>query len=54
MIKLQRECLPIVRGKAADPFHSSAALQKLAHDDSFWSATAKLSLFTSARRSNPC
>jgi len=31
-------------GKAADPLRFSAALQKLAHQASFWSATAELSL----------
>jgi hypothetical protein len=32
-------------GKAADPLRFSAALQKLAHHASFWSAAEKLSLF---------
>jgi hypothetical protein len=33
-----RECRG--KGKAANPFHSLAALQKLAHHASFWSAPA--------------
>ena len=37
--------------KAADPLRSSAALQKLAHHASFWSAVAKLPLFPLWRRS---
>ena len=40
------------KGKAADPLRSSAALQKLAHHASFWSATAKLSLFGSMESTN--
>jgi hypothetical protein len=39
-------------GKAANPFHSLAALQKLAHHASFWSATALAVAFPQGTRSS--